>query len=185
MKSTKVILSANDTYDDISCTVTITADNTSKTITIRQGQGQGLIVTKEIYDLSDDAQTIKIEVISNIDFDIEISDDLITQAKTRGLITTKLNFNIAKNTSYDNRNGTIIINQKNGTLSSTIKVYQSQEDAKILSSKTESISNESQALEVELKKNVDFEVNIPEAAKSWVQYGAHRMLTLVTSYAFD
>ncbi len=81
MKSTKVILSANDTYDDISCTVTITADNTSKTITIRQGQGQGLIVTKEIYDLSDDAQTIKIEVISNIDFDIEISDDWITQAK--------------------------------------------------------------------------------------------------------
>lgn len=186
MKSTKVILSANDTYDDRDCTVTIVAGNISKTVTINQNARLGLLVTREKYELTNDAQTVDVEVKANVDFDIEISGNWIKRATTRGLISTKLNFDIAKNESYDNRVGTITIKQKNGNLSSTIKVYQSQEDAIILSNKTENISSESQTLEVELKTNVDFEVIIPETAKSWVSYISTRALrteTLVLNIA--
>ena len=176
IKNTTITLSANDTYDDRSCTVTIMAGNISKTITVNQGQGLGLLVTKDKYELTNDAQTIDVEVKANVDFDIDISDDWITQVVTRGLSTTKLNFNIERNTSYDNRAGTITIKDKNGNLSSTIKVYQSQVDAIILSNKTENISSKYQTLEVELKTNVDFEVIISEAAKSWVSYIPTRSL---------
>ena len=102
------------------------------------------------------------------------------QVNTRGLTTTNLKFNIAKNSSYNNRVGTITVKQKNGELSSIIKVYQSQEDAIILSNKTETISSESQTLEVELKTNVDFEVIIPEEATGWVSYISTRALRTET-----
>ena len=66
------------------------------------------------------------EVKANYEFDVTVSDDWITKVATRGLTSTKLQFNIAKNKSYDNRAGSITIKQKGGTLTSTINVYQSQ-----------------------------------------------------------
>ena len=177
---TTITLSANDTYDDRSCTVTIMAGSISKTITINQSKSLGLLVTKDKFDLTNDAHTIDVEVKANIDFDISKSDEWITQVNTRGLTTTNLKFDIAKNSSYNNRVGTITVKQKNGDLSSIIKVYQSQEDAIILSNKTETISSESQTLEVELKTNVDFEVIIPEEATGWVSYIPTRALRTET-----
>ena len=185
-KNTMITLSPNDTYEDRSCTVTIMAGSISKTITINQGQGLGLLVTKDKYELSNDAQTIGVDVKANVDYEIDISDEWITQVDTRGLTSTKLNFDIAKNESYDSRVGTITINQKNGNLSSTIKIYQSQEDVIILSNRIENISSESQTLEVELKTNIDFEVIIPEAVKAWISYISTRALrteTLLLSIA--
>lgn len=180
IKNTTITLSANDTYDDRTCTVTIMAGNISKTITIKQSKSLGLLATKDKYDLTNDAQTIEVEVKANVDFNISISDEWITQVNTRGLTTTNLKFDIAKNRSYTNRVGTITIKQKSGNLSRVIKVYQSQEDAIILSNKSETISSESQALEVELKTNVDFEVIIPEEATGWVSYISTRALRTET-----
>lgn len=179
-KSTTVTLANNDTYDDRSCTVTIRAGSLYKAITITQSRNLGFIVTPVKYDLSNDASTIDVEVKANVEYDVSISDEWITQVTTRSLTTTKLQFNIAKNSSYDNRDGSITIKQKGGTQSSTIKVYQSQEDAIIISNKREDISNNSQTLYVELKTNVNFEVVIPEAAKSWVSYSTTRTLRTET-----
>ncbi|MDD3356270.1 MAG: BACON domain-containing carbohydrate-binding protein [Dysgonamonadaceae bacterium] len=179
-KSTKVTLSTNDTYDDRSCTVTIMAGGLFKTITINQSTNLGLFVSPDKFDLSNDATTIEVEIRSNVEFDVITSDDWISKNSTRSLSSSKLYFNIAKNESYDNRSGSINIKQKDGTLTKTIKVYQSQKDAIILSNKTQEISSESQTLEVELKTNVDFEVIIPEAAKNWVSYIGTRALRTET-----
>ena len=94
---TTITLSANDTYDDRSCTVTIMAGSISKTITINQSKSLGLLVTKDKFDLTNDAHTIDVELKANIDFDISKSDEWITQVNTRGLTTTNLKFDIAKN----------------------------------------------------------------------------------------
>ena len=85
-------------------------------------------------------------------------------------------FNIAKNETFEKREGSIIIKQRNGQLTRTIEIYQSQQDAIILSNKTENLSSDSQTLKVELSTNVDFEVIIPDAAKSWVSYTPTRAL---------
>ena len=79
IKNTTITLSANDTYDDRTCTVTIMAGNISKTITIKQSKSLGLLATKDKYDLTNDAHTIDVEVKANIDFDISISDEWITR----------------------------------------------------------------------------------------------------------
>src|SRR5690554_6510263 len=127
-KSTKVTLSTNDTYDDRSCTVTIMAGGLFKTITINQSTNLGLFVSPDKFDLSNDATTIEVEIRSNVEFDVITSDDWISKNSTRSLSSSKLYFNIAKNESYDNRSGSINIKQKDGTLTKTIKVYQSQKD---------------------------------------------------------
>ncbi|HTN69394.1 MAG TPA: BACON domain-containing carbohydrate-binding protein, partial [Dysgonamonadaceae bacterium] len=179
-KSFTVTIAANDIFDDRSCTVTIMVGGLSKTITINQSANLGLFVSPDKFDLSNDATIIEVEVRSNVEFDVISSDDWISNNSTRSLSSNKLYFNIAKNESYDNRNGFITIKQKDGALTETIKVYQSQKDAIILSNKKQDLSSDSQTLEIELKTNVDFEVIIPEAAKNWVSYIGTRALRTET-----
>ena len=175
-----VTVDANDTFDDRTSTITIMVGGLSKTVTVKQKSNQGLFVSTDKFDLSNEATTIEVEVEGNIDFEVTTSDNWIVWNKTRALSSSKLYFDIAKNDSYDNRSGSITIQQKGGTLSKTIKVFQSQEDAIILSNKTQEISSQSQLLEVELKTNVDFEVLIPEAAIEWVSYTGTRALRTET-----
>ncbi len=179
-ESITVSISTNETYYPRSCTVTITAGDFSKILTINQAANSGLLVSQNKYDLSNEAATIEVEVQANFDFDVYVSDEWITKATTRSLPSNKMTFNIAKNTSYSKRDGTITIRQKGGELTSTIKVYQSQNDAIIISRNTENLSNDSQTLEVELKTNVDFEVIIPDGAKNWVSYTGTRALRTET-----
>ena len=179
-KSITITTAANDTYDARSCTLTLTAGGLTNTFTINQSSNLGLIVSKDKYELNNDAATIKVEVKANIEYDITISDDWIKKVDTRGLSSTTIQFEIAKNSSYDNREGTITIKQKDGTLTSTIKVYQSQLDAIILSNSTENLSSDKQTLKVELKTNIDYELIIPEVATSWVSYAATRALRTET-----
>lgn len=175
-------ITQNKDYDERTAKIVVKDKKTNlqETVTIKQAANLGLIVTPDKYELSNDGGTIEVEVKANVEFDIEISDSWITRIETRGLTETKLQFQVVKNEGYDNREGTITIKQKDGNLSSTIKVYQSQKDAIILSNKTENISKESQAIQVELKTNVEFELIVPEAAKSWVSYTPTRGLRTET-----
>lgn len=150
------------------------------TLSINQSPNSGLIVTQDKYELSNDAATIEVEVKANVDFDVFISKDWISKITTRGLASNKLNLYIAKSESYDNRSGSIISHKKDGTLSSTININQSQEDAIILSNNTAYLSSDMQTLEIEFKTNVDVEVIIPAAARSWVSYNPTRALRTET-----
>lgn len=175
-----VVVDANDTFDDRTCTLTIMAGGLSKSVTINQQSNLGIFASPDKFDLSNDATTIEVDVEGNVAFDVTTSEDWIIRDKTRALSSSKLYFDIEKNELYDNRSGSIVIKQKGGSLSKTIKVFQSQEDAIIISNKKEELSSERQTLEVELKTNVDFEVLIPEAAIGWVSYTATRALRTET-----
>lgn len=180
IKSTTINVEANDSYDDRSCTITIVIDGLSKTITIDQSAKLGLLITQDRYDLLNDASSIEIEVRANVEYDVSILGDWISKNSTKGLFSNRLRFDIAKNDSYDNRDGSITIKQKNGTLTNTINVYQSQLDAIILSNKIKNLSNESHSIEVALRTNVNFDIIIPTAAKSWVSYTGTKALRTET-----
>ena len=180
VKKINIVIDANETFDDRSCTVTITVGGLSKSTTIKKSANLGLIASTERFDLTNDATTIEVEVEANVELEVTLSDEWIKQNTTRGLTASKLYFDISKNETYDSRNGSITIKQKNGELTATIKVFQSQENAIILSNKTQEVSSESQTLEVELKTNIDFEVLIPEDATSWVSYSGTRALRTET-----
>jgi hypothetical protein len=167
---------ANEDYDDRSCTVTIEGGGITQTITVKQGENLGLLVTQDRYELSNEESTIKVEVKANVEFEVEINDEWITRIEPRSLTTSEIEFNIAKNDTYSNREGSITIKQKNGDMESTITIFQSQEDAIILTEKDFELTNEAQSVEVELKTNIDYEIIIPEDAKDWVTHATTRAL---------
>lgn len=179
-KSIAVTIYANQTYDARSCNITISVEGLTKTLTINQNTNLDLFVIPDRFQLNSDTATIEVAVEFNTDYDVIISDGWITEAKTRGLSSSKHQFAIAKNESYDNRVGSIIFKQTDGKLQSTVKVYQSQVHAIFVSNKSHNLSSNSHTLEMELKTNVDFEVIIPEAAKNWVSYTETRALRTET-----
>ena len=132
-------------------------------VIVTQTQKDALVVAKDSYTIESDGGQIQIEVGHNVDFDIEISNDWITKAQnTRAFVTETLNFNIAKNPTTDNREGAIIFKSKDGALSQTVKVYQAQEDALIISKKDIVVSDEGGTISFELQTNVEFKVSEPD-----------------------
>ncbi len=151
----------------------------SESVKIVQTQKDALIVAKESYTVSSEGAQIQIEVGHNIDFDIEIADDWISKTETRTFVTETLTFNIAKNAGYDNREGTVIFRSKDSSLSQTVKIYQAQEDALIVSEKDVVVGAECGTVSFELQTNVEFKVSEPNV--SWLRAVQTRGLTTHTA----
>ena len=158
----------NPEYKDRSTIVTIKVENIEQQINVKQSTNQALIISKNDFDLSDEAQSIEVEVETNIDFEYTIDEackSWISAADTKGLSVNKVNFNISRNDSYGDRQGTIVFKQKGGDLTETVTINQVQNDAIIISEKNYNLSEEEQTLEIEVKANIDFEYTI---GQSWI-----------------
>lgn len=162
---------ANTTYDARTCTVTIICEELTKIISVSQAEGKGVVVSQTKYSVSNDEQTIDIEVNYNVDFDVVIPDsckDWISVVGAKGLISKAYTFSIAKNESYDSREGSISFKQKNSSLSSTVSIYQSQTDGLIVEQKEFIVSAEEQQISIKVSSNTDYDVIIDEGCKEWV-----------------
>ena len=152
---------ANATYDERTCTITITCEELTKTISVSQAEGKGLILSQTEYNLTNDAQTISVEVQANVNYSVEIDNackSWIKQEATKGLSSNVIKFAISKNEDYDGREGKIVIKQTDGSLSGTVVVKQSQQNGLFISTPEYSLSNEKHTLTVEVKANIEFDV---------------------------
>ncbi len=101
----------NSTYEprEAKFLVTNLDNNKVDTLTVTQAQRDAIVLSQTRYSLNSKGGDIEIEVGHNIDFEIEISNDWITQkqTKTRAFTTDKLMFSIAPNPTFSPRKGTI------------------------------------------------------------------------------
>ena len=72
------------------------------------------------------------------------------------------------NDTTDDRTATVVI--KSGTIQKTIAVSQKQKDALTVTSSKFEVSADGGEIEIEVKANIDFNVEIDESAKSWVTH---------------
>ena len=154
-------VSPNTTYDSRTATLILMAEGLSETISVTQDMGLGLVVSPTTFDLTNEAQTIEIEVQKNVSYLVTIDDackEWIKQGGTRALSTDKISFSISANNTYDNREGRITVKQTDGNLSETIVVKQSQTNGLFVSPSEFSLSRESHSIEVTLESNVNYEV---------------------------
>ncbi len=162
---------ANTTYDARTCTITITCEELTKTISVSQAEVKGLIISQTEYNLTNDAQTITVEVQANVQYTVEIDNackSWIKQESTKALSSNIIKLAIAKNGDYDERQGTVVVKQENGDLEGVITIHQ-DENYGILASQSEySISNDAQSIDVEIKYNVEYDVVIPDSCKDWI-----------------
>lgn len=174
--STKQIIlevAENDTYDQRETAVNVKQKNgsLSGTIMIKQDEKYGILVTQSEYNLSNEAQTIDVEVKYNVDFDVVIPsgcEDWIKQVSTKSLNSKTYSFSIAKNTTYDNRDGSITFKEKNGSISTTVSIGQAQTDYLAVSKKEYLVDVVGETIEIEVSSNVDYTVSVSEDAQSWL-----------------
>ncbi len=121
----------NTTYDTRYCKITFTCAELVKTVSVTQDESDGMLISPREVDLSYEAQTVDVVIKHNVEFDVVIPADCsgwISIVATKGLETNTMTFSIAKNDTYDNREGSIKFKQKNGSLIGTVKIVQAQID---------------------------------------------------------
>lgn len=127
--SIRVTCEQNTTYDPRSCTVTITAGGLTQIISVSQETNQGLLVSPTSFNLSDEAQTIEVEVRANVKYTIDIDSsckDWIKHVSTRALSTNTFVFDVAENSTFNDRVGSITFRQADGLLAETVTIHQKQ-----------------------------------------------------------
>ena len=167
-------IAANPTYDNRSAKVIIKDKNSklADTLNINQTQVNAIILTQEKYEIPSKGQNIKVEVKSNIKYDIIIPDNArewIKQIQSRALITNIINLSISENTSYEQRAAEIVVKDKNSNLSDTIRITQKQNNTIILTQKKYDIPAEGQQISIEIKSNIEYDILLSPDAEKWVE----------------
>ncbi|MGN0310594.1 MAG: BACON domain-containing protein [Bacteroides sp.] len=165
--SIKFAVTENTSYDSRIVSVTIKSGAETKTFSISQKCVDALLITTNKYDLSQEGGNINIEVKANIDYTMEISEnskDWINEISNRALSNYKHTFNIAMNENVQKREGEILF--KSGDKAETVKVYQSGGAIILLSQNEYLISSQRDTISIDIKSNIDFEVQVPNV--DWI-----------------
>ena len=177
-----ITTTANDTYDERNATITIQAGKVSKSFTVKQKQKDALTVSSAKNEFTAEGGELVIEVKANIQFETIVDDackEWITASKSRGLTTTTLKFNVSENEESEKREGQITI--KSGEFEEEIKVYQEGAGPAIVLTQDEyTVSSEGEDIQIELKSNVDYTIQMPDA--DWVTETASRAMSSHTHY---
>ena len=163
----KFTISENTDYEDRSVSVTIKAGTVSKTFTITQKGVDALLVTTTKYEVAQEGGQIEIEVKTNIDYKMEISEeakDWIKESSGRALTTYKHKLDIAMNEDAEKREGEITF--KSGDKVETVKVYQAGGAILLLSQNEYNVSDKGDTISVDIKSNIDFGVQMPDV--DWI-----------------
>lgn len=96
----------------------------TETLKVYQSGGAVLVLTQDKYNLDGGATTISVQLKSNIDYSINISDDWITEVATRAVSNSTKQFNIAINKTGKNRTGKITFKSSDGSKSADVIINQ-------------------------------------------------------------
>ena len=91
---------------------------------------------------------------------------------TKGSATVK--FTVEENTGYEDRSVSVTI--KAGTASKTFTITQKAVDALLVTTGTYEVMQEGGNIEVEVKANIDYQMEISETAKGWISEASSRGL---------
>ncbi len=164
---------ANDGYDNREAQIMIRAAGRHAVVNITQMQKDAIVLAKSRYEFDNNGGDLELEVQTNVDLDVEISDeykDWIKQVpQTRGLETKTLNFRILPNTSYDGRTGFIRISNSAANLRKSIRISQGQTNAIILSQSEYDFSDAGGSFSVTVSSNVAYEMTVGASWLHWVQ----------------
>lgn len=125
-------IAPNETYDSREAKIVFydpKDESMADTVTIYQMQKDAILVARNEYQFDVKGGNLNLIVQTNLDFEIEISDSWIQQVQpTRALTEYNLSFAISENTEQKDREGTIIVKDKNSEKEQVVTVKQSYID---------------------------------------------------------
>ena len=164
----KYTVSPNEEYDSRSAEIIFYDKNSElkDTLKIVQVQKDAIVVAQSSYNVENSGGNIEIELMHNVEYDYTISVDWIKKVETKALTADKIIFAVAANTDYDNREGKIVFTSKENSLMQEVTVFQSENEAIIISKKDHIISSEGGEIRLEIQSNIDFVVS--ESSVDWL-----------------
>lgn len=150
-------------------TITITSGIGTEIIKIYQfGAAPALVLTQKNYTVPSEGQTIKVELNSNVDYEVVMpSVDWITKSPTRAMSTHTHYYTVAPNTIYDNRSSKIHYINKENNIDEIVEITQLQKDALIIGKTDYQVPQEGGTVDVTLQNNIDFEIEVTEG-DTWI-----------------
>lgn len=162
---------ANTSFEFRACDITVKAEGLMQVITVRQDINYGIQLSQTSFDLSNEAQTIEVDVRGNIPYDIEIDalcQSWISQVKTKAPSSDKITFSIAANTLYDLREGTIRIKPFFEDESEIITIRQSHGFGLFVSPSSFEVGNDGDTIALTVRTNENYSYAISEDAAQWI-----------------
>lgn len=150
--------------EEVKSEITIDADIITNGLSFTSATGE-----KSISFTTNEDWTLSIATTQNGDAWCSAS----TTSGTKGNVNVK--FSVTENTSYDDRSVSVTI--KSGTASKTFTITQKYAEALLLTTNKYELSQEGGTIEIEVKANIDYEMEIAESAKDWITEATTRALS--------
>ena len=181
-------VAANETYDDREGIVIVKqkGGDLVGTITIRQDENYGILVSEESVSISKEEQKVVVEVKYNVDFEVIIPSEaqgtMISSVEysdgdggTKALSARTYRFNVTENKTYDARKASITFKQKDGSLSGTFTITQQETKTVLVSKNHFDIQPEGGTFDVKVKYNVPYTVEIKDV--TWIEQVSTKALS--------
>lgn len=148
--------------------ITIRSGEMSEKIMVYQeGSKPTIILTQNEYIVASEGETIKIELNSNVNYDIQIPDcDWIKESSSRAMSASTHYFEIASNEGFDSRTAEILFANKENELSEKVIINQVQKDAILVAKNEYTVEAAGGEFKLDVNANVEFKV---ETSVDWIK----------------
>lgn len=151
----------NETLSKREGQIVIKSGSLSETVTVYQeGAKPAIVLTQNEYSVKSEGETIQVELKSNVEYEMQLGADWLTEAKTRALSSHTHYIVVSPNESYEARTAEITFTNKANGLEEKVKVTQKQKDGLTVTPDKIEVKAEGGEVTVEVKANVSYTVSI-------------------------
>lgn len=156
----------NTTYDTREGIVDIIQQGGSQrhTITVKQQQAPGLLVSPNNFNLTYEAQTVALEVKNNVSFNILIPDEakdwisIQSNTQTKAMVDDRVVLAIALNGTSSKREACITIKQNDGSLNKVVLIKQAFFEGINVTQSTFQLNREAQTIEFSVFSSDEYDI---------------------------
>jgi len=157
--------------EDRNMNLTIKAGDKTQVLGVTQKCKDAIIVSKDKFEVPQEGVTISVEVKSNISYEVTIPEEfgswIAPSPRSRAVTAKNYDFTVSENEAKQTRRGYIVFS--GNSLTDTVWVYQTGfVEQLILTEDSYDLPAEGGEITVELKTNVNYDVQIPTSAASWI-----------------
>ncbi len=125
--SVSFVVSKNEEYEKREGEVYFTNGNVTDTLSVYQSGGAIILLTQDTYNVGSESTTINVKLKSNIEYDVTILDEWISEYSTRAISSSEKIFQIETNDTDEQRVGKINFVTKDGSRSATVTIIQEKQ----------------------------------------------------------
>ena len=166
----------NESIDNREGHITISDGKLNEVVTIYQfGNKPTIILTQKEYIVPSEGEVIKIEIKSNVDYEMIVpQEEWVNENSSRAISSYTHYINVKPNPNYDQRETNIIFKNKKNNIQESVKIIQEQKDAIIATNNKYLVQSGSCNLDIDINANVEYSVNIDV---SWIKQITSRNLS--------